>query len=105
MNAPKLIVGTIFAAIIGFLIVVPLYDILQGVLEFNPFMLLGVGLIAAVIFIKIYTGLGNRISIPMIVGAGIFFIALGLLTGGAAAVMAVAMSCPCLVGVTRRRSR
>lgn len=78
MQAQKIVLGSILAAIVGYFIVVPIYDIFSNTIHFNPLIMLGIGIILAVILVKWFGKMGSFVTLSMLVGAGVVLIVLGL---------------------------
>jgi len=54
MRAAQVITGVVLAAIIGYLIGKPIYDIMEATISLSPLVMLGIGIIAAVFLIRFW---------------------------------------------------
>lgn len=72
-----MITGVVLAAIIGYLIGKPIYDIMETTVNLSPLVMLGVGLIAAIVLIRLWTGYGGRVTVPLIITFGLVLVVLG----------------------------
>lgn len=82
MNPQKMVIATILAAIVGYFIVVPIYDILSGTVHLDPLVMLGIGIIMAVVLVKVFGQIGSLITLGMLVVLGFALIIIGIVLSG-----------------------
>lgn len=76
-NSQRLVLGTILAAIVGYFIVVPIYEILSSTVQLDPLVMLGIGIILAVILVKSFGKIGSFVTLGMLVVLGLALIIVG----------------------------
>lgn len=83
MKPAAIIPGLILAAVIGYLIGKPIYDILEATVSLSPFVMLGVGIIAAVVLIRVWAKQGKVITVGTLLMVGGILIVAGIMGIGA----------------------
>lgn len=68
----------IMAAIVGYFIVVPIYEILSGTVHLDPITMLGIGIIMAVILVKVFVRMGSFVTLGMLLMLGVLLIIVGI---------------------------
>ena len=82
MKPQMLVLGMILAAICGYFIVVPIYEILSGAVNLTPITMLGIGIIMAVVLVKIFARIGSIVTLGMLLALGVILIIVGIFLSG-----------------------
>ena len=82
ISPQKWILAMILAAIVGYSIAVPIYAILSDVVHLDPLVMLGIGLIMAVVLVKVFAKIGSFVTLGMIVFVGAVLIVIGISVSG-----------------------